>query len=33
MRTVSDWEACADAFYCEEHLYDLGWDVDLATHK
>lgn len=31
---VSDWEACADTFYCEEHLYDLNWpDVDLATHK
>lgn len=31
---VSDWEACADAFYCEEHLYDLTWeDVDLDTHK
>jgi hypothetical protein len=31
---VSDWEACGDTFYCEEHLYDLNWpDVDLETHK
>lgn len=31
---VSDWEACGDTFYCEEHLYDLNWlDVDLDTHK
>lgn len=31
---VSDWEACGDTFYCEEHLYDLHWqDVDLDTHK
>ncbi|WIA22377.1 hypothetical protein OEZ85_004684 [Tetradesmus obliquus] len=31
---VSDWEPCADTFYCQEHLYDLGWqDVDLDVQR
>ncbi|KAF8057673.1 VCL1 [Scenedesmus sp. PABB004] len=31
---VSDWEACGDSFYCQEHLYDLHWqDVDLEVQR
>lgn len=31
---VSDWEACGDTFYCQEHLYDLTWqDVDLSVQR
>jgi hypothetical protein len=31
---VSDWEPCADTFYCQEHLYDLSWqDVDLDVQR
>jgi two-component SAPR family response regulator len=34
LRAVSDWEPCADTFYCQEHLYDLGWqDVDLDVQR
>ncbi|KAF6254839.1 vacuolar protein sorting-associated protein 16 [Scenedesmus sp. NREL 46B-D3] len=31
---VSDWEPCAETFYCQEHLYDLSWqDVDLDVQR
>ena len=27
---VGDWEACGDAFFARDHLYDMAWqDVDL----